>query len=261
MKKLVLALFMVVMLASSKGRIAWYGEREFEESITSLEQQGYTIKYIDSIDEKTLSLYDVLVICLTEPSQNEKEAILTFLDEGGGLLIVYNALTYDKIEDVLAQYQLERTAEINTDIVFPFLPTERVDELRKRVSVSQKGKGRIFAVGYDPLTFQTVSLLFDVDNLFKFGMDWLCQDWHVEQTQREVAKKRISFVVPAVFLVAALAVGYFLYKKRKSVPKKPESEKSEKAEKIRELKAKFVYGEVSRDEYQRELERLERSDQ
>ncbi len=261
MKKFVLALFMMVMLASSKGRIAWYGEREFDESITSLEQQGYTIKYIDSIDEKTLSLYDVLVVCLTEPSQAEKEAILTFVDEGGGVLILYNALTYDKIEDVLSQYQLERTAEINTDIVFPFLPTERVDELRKRVSVSQKGKGRIFAVGYDPLTFQTVSLLFDVDNLFKFGMDWLCQDWHVEQTQREVARKRLSFVVPVVFLVAALTVGYFLYRKRKSAVKKPEPEKSEKAEKIRELKAKFVYGEVSRDEYQRELERLERSDQ
>lgn len=261
MKKFVLALFMMVMLASSKGRIAWYGEREFEESITSLEQQGYTIKYIDSIDEKTLSVYDVLVICLAEPSQAEKEAILTFVDEGGGLLILYNALTYDNIDNVLSQYQLERTVETNTDIVFPFLPTERVDELRKRVSVSQKGKGRIFAVGYDPLTFQTVSLLVDVDNLFKFGMDWLCQDWHVDQTQREVARKRLILVVPVVLLATALAVGYFLYRKRKSTGKKPESEISEKSEKIRELKAKFVYGEVSRDEYQRELERLERSDQ
>jgi uncharacterized membrane protein len=260
MKKLVLALFMLVVLAASQGRIAWYGEREFEESVASLERQGYTVKYIDSIDEKTLSRYDVLVVCLAEPSQDEKEAILNFVEAGGGLLIVYNALTHDNIEEVLSEYQLERAAEADSNIVFPFLPEEKLDELKKRISISQKGKGRIFTVGYDPVTFQAVNLLFDVDNLFKFGMDWLCQDWHVEQTQREVARTRFSFIVLLGIVAAALVTGYFLYKKQKSgAPEKPESKESEKAEKIRELKAKFVYGEVSRDEYQKELERLEHS--
>ncbi|MBU7015858.1 MAG: DUF4350 domain-containing protein [Theionarchaea archaeon] len=261
MKKLVLALFMLGTLAASQGRIAWYGEREFDENVASLERQGYTVKYVDSIDEKTLSRYDVLVVCLAEPSQKEKEAILDFVEAGGGLLILYNAMTHSSIEEVLSGYQLEKTAEGDSNIVFPFLPEDKIDELRKRISISQKGKGRTLAVGYDPVAFQAVSLLFDVDKLLEFGMDWLCQDWHAEQTQSEIAKNRFSLAVVLGIVAVALIAGYVLYRKRKlKAPEKPESKESEKAEKIRELKARFVYGEVSRDEYQRELERLEHSD-
>ncbi|MBU6997612.1 MAG: hypothetical protein HXS41_08805 [Theionarchaea archaeon] len=260
MKKSVLALSVLVMLASSQGRIAWYGEKEFEGNITSLEQEGYTVKYIESIDEKTLSRYDVLVLCLTEPSDQEKGVILDFLEAGGGLLILYNAMTHDNIEDVLSAYQLERAAEADSNIVFPFLPEDKIDELKKRISISQQGKGRILAVGYDPLTFQAVSLLFDVDSLLKFGMDWLCQDWHVEQTQREVTRTRFSIMVLLGVAAATLVIGYFLYRKKMSgAPESSESKESQKAEKIRELKARFVYGEVSRDEYKKELKKLERS--
>ena len=260
MKKLVLAIFMVVILTSSKGRVAWYGEREFEESIQSLEQEGYTIKYIDSINERTLSLYDVLVVCLVEPSQNEKEIILNFVEEGGGLLIIYSVISHENIEDVLTEYHLENIANMETDIVFPFLPEDRIDELKRRIAVSQKGKGRIFVVGYDPLTFQTISLFLDVKSIFKFGMNWLCQEWHVKQTQQVVSRRLTLFIVP-VIIVAALILGFYFYRKRAKVKaKKPEKPGSEKAEKIRELKARFVYGEVSREEYQRELESLEHSD-
>ena len=266
MKQVVLTLFVFMVLASSEGRIAWYGEREFENSVTSLEQEGYTVKYIDTIDEKTLSLYDVLVICFTEPTDDQKETILTFVEEGGGLLLIYNVMTYGSIDDAFSDYGLEKTAAVEGSFIFPFLPQDKIEELKKRVAFSQKGKGRAVAVGYDPLSYQTVSLLIDEGRIFSFGLDWLCQEWHVEQTQKALARRRIVFLVPLVILAAAVVGGYYVYRKKKTKPAKPtkpkesvKPEESKKQEQIRELKAKFVYGELSRDEYQRKVEELERS--
>jgi LPXTG-motif cell wall-anchored protein len=256
MKKLVLAIFIIMMLSSSRGRVAWYGEREFETSAQSIKQEEYTLEYINKIDEKTLSLYDVLVICFAEPSQDQKDAIEIFVREGGGLLIIYNIISYPKIEDLLSEYGLAGTYEMETGIVFPFLTGSTVEELKKRIAFSQKGRGKVIVVGYDPLTFKTVSLLLDIDSIFSFGIDWLCQDWHVDQTQKLLARKRIEIAVPVIGVAALLVVGFYFYKRRK---KKPEQTKSDKLEKVRELKARFVYGELSRDEYQREMEKLERS--
>lgn len=254
-----------MVLASSEGRIAWYGEREFESSVTSLEQEGYTVKYIDTIDEKTLSLYDVLVICFTEPTEDQKETILTFVEEGGGLLIIYNVMTYGTIDDAFSDYGLEKTAAVEGDFIFPFLPQDKIEELKKRVAFSQNGKGRAVAVGYDPLSYQTVSLLIDEGRIFSFGLDWLCQEWHVEQTQKALARRRIAILVPLIILAAVVVGGYYVFKK-KTKPAKPtkrkesaKPEESEKQEQIRELKAKFVYGELSRDEYHQKIEELERS--
>lgn len=253
MKKAVLIAFVMVLLAS-KGRVAWYGEREFESSVTSLEEEGYTVHYIDTIDEETLLLYDVLVLCFADPTQEQKDAILDFVEKGGGLLIIYNVMAYPNVEDVFTEYNLGKPidTESGSDIVFPFLSKETVEEMRRRIALSQRGRGRVITVGYDPLTFQTVSLLLDVDNVFTFAMGWLCQDWHVERTERILARRRNALIVPVVVVAAGLLVGYYLLKKRKR--KAPD-----KAEQIRELKAKFVYGELSKDEYQRELEKLEGS--
>jgi hypothetical protein len=259
MKKAVAALFVLMVLAAPKGRVAWFGEREFESSVESLEKAGYTVKYINTLDEETLSAYDVLVICFAEPTQDQKEAIFTFVEKGGGLLIIYNIISYPTIKEVLAEYELEsaleNTLEVEDIFVFPFLTQERIEDLKKRIAVSQKGEGRALAVGYDPLTFQTVSLLIDLDSIFTFGVDWLCQDWHVEQTQAQLAKRRVTMVIPVVVVAAALLVGYYVFKTRKPKP----SKEADKAGQIRELKAKFVYGELSKDEYHKELEKLERS--
>lgn len=257
MNKVVLALLVVIVL-SSEGRVAWYGEREFEDSVQSLEKEGYTISYIDTIDEETLLLYDVLVVCLTEPSQSQKDVIDDFVSKGGGLLLIYNAISYPEIADILSEYNVESTLEGEVDMVFPLLTEEVVERLRKRVAVSQKGRGRIVMVGYDPLTFQTISLLMDVDSIFSFGLDWLCQDWHVKQTQELLAQKQVKLVVPVVVVAAILLlVGYVVVRRKKGKKEKPGL--SDKEEQIRDLKARFVYGELSRDEYHQELEKLERS--
>ncbi|KYK35006.1 MAG: hypothetical protein AYK18_04000 [Theionarchaea archaeon DG-70] len=158
---------------------------------------------------------------------------------------------------MLSQYGIEDTFSTERDVIFPFLTDETIEELKKRIGASQRGRGRIITVGYDPITFQAVSFLFDVDTIFTLGMDWLCQDWHVEETQKALAAKRMRIIIPVVAIVAAgLMVGYYLYRRRKKPAK---TEESDKQRQIRELKAKFVYGELSKDEYQRELERLERS--
>ncbi|KYK28157.1 MAG: hypothetical protein HXS48_21045 [Theionarchaea archaeon] len=253
MKKVVLTTLVFMVLLASKGRVAWYGEKEFESSVKSLEEEGYTVKYISTIDEETLSVYDVLVICVAEPTQEQRDVILDFVEKGGGLLIIYNVIAYPNVEDVFAEYNLEKPPDIETgsDIIFPFLEKDTVEEMRKRIAVSQKGRGRIITVGYDPLTFQTVSLLLDVDSIFNFAMSWLCQDWHVERTQKVLARRRFAFLVLVVVVAAGLAAGYYLFRKRKG--KRKESDKSEQ---IRELKAKFVYGELSKDEYQKELEKV-----
>jgi uncharacterized membrane protein len=254
MNKVVLLLVMIVL--STEGRVAWYGEEEFEDSVQSLEKEGYTIEYIDTIDEETLLLYDVLVVCLSEPSKNQKEVIDDFVKKGGGLLLIYNAVSYPEIADVCSEYNVESTLEGETVMVFPLLAEDAVEKLKKRVAVAQKEKGRIVMVGYDPLTFQTISLLMDVDSIFRFGMDWLCQDWHVKQTQALLAERWVNLVVPAVVVVAVLVlVGYVLQKRKK----KEKPKLSDREEQIRELKARFVYGELSRDEYRQELEKLERS--
>lgn len=259
MKKAVLALLVFMVLASSKGRVAWYGEREFESSVQSLEQEGYTVQYVTTIDEDTLSAYDVLVICFAEPSQAQKAAIQDFVEEGGGLLIIYNVILYPTIEEVLSEYELksgvESSLEMERIFVLPFLKEEQIEDLKKRIGISQRGKGRVLAVGYDPLTFQTLSLLLDVDSIFSFGIDWLCQAWHVEQTEEFLARKRLQIVIPVVVAAAVLIAGYYVYKRRKSF--KPKHD--DKEEQIRELKAKFVFGELSKDEYHEELKRLERS--
>lgn len=248
MKKIALAALIIVAALSSKGRVAWYGEREFLDSVKALEDEGYTIKYIDTLDEETLSFFDGLVICFAEPSQKEKDTVLTFVEKGGGLLIIYNAIQYPEANHVFSQYGLEKTLDTESDIVFPFLAKETVEEMKKRIAVSQKGRGRIITVGYDPLTFQTISLLVDVDRIFSFGLSWLCQDWHVKMTQQLLARRRIAIIVPVLVVAVGLVGGYYLYRRRKKRP--------DKAEKIRELKARFVYGELSRDEYQKELEKL-----
>ena len=262
---------LVMIVLSAEGRVAWYGEREFEDVVQSLEKEGYTIEYIDTIDKETLLMYDVLVVCLREPTKSQKEVIDDFVKNGGGLLLIYDAVSSEKA-DILSAYKVENTLKV--DEVFPFLTEDvveelpsliqkAVEELKKQVSVSQKEGGNILLVGYDPLTFDTLSSLMDavsifgfgLDKLFSIGMDWLCQDWHVEQTQAVIAEKQIKLVVPAVVVVALLVVvGYVLQKRKKEKP-----ELTNKEEQIRELKARFVYGELSRDEYRQELEKLERS--
>ena len=88
-------------------------------------------------------------------------------------------------------------------------------------------------------------------------MDWLSQEWHVEQTQEILAAMQRRLLIPVVVAaaVAAAAGGYYVFKRKK----KPLKLESDKSEQIRELKARFVYGELSKDEYQRELEKLEHS--
>ncbi|KYK35005.1 MAG: hypothetical protein AYK18_03995 [Theionarchaea archaeon DG-70] len=86
MKKAILAVILLMAVLSSKGRIAWYGEQEFEEPVAALKEEGYTVQYIDALDEETLSFYDVLVLCFAEPSPEERDTILAFVEEGGGLL-------------------------------------------------------------------------------------------------------------------------------------------------------------------------------
>ncbi len=257
MKKVVLIVFVFMVLASSKGRIAWYGEKEFESSVTTLEEEGYAVNYITTIDEETLSVYDVLVICFEEPAQEQRDVILKFVEEGGGLLIIYNVISYPSVEDVLSEYGVENTLSMERDIVFPFLGEETVEELKKRTATSHKGKGRIITVGYDPVTFQAVSLLLNVDSIFVFGMDWLSQEWHVEQTQEMLAAMRMRLLIPVVVAAAVVAAvgGYYVFRRKK----KPLKAEPDRSEQIRELKARFVYGELSKDEYQRELEKLEHS--
>lgn len=264
MKKAILAVILLMAVLSSKGRVAWYGEQEFEEPVAALKEEGYTVQYIDALDEETLSAYDVLVLCFAEPSPEERDIILAFVEEGGGLLIIYSTATYPEAHDVLSQYGIGDTFSTERDVIFPFLTDETIEELKKRIAASQRGRGRIITVGYDPITFQAVSFLFDVDTIFTLGMDWLCQDWHVEETQKALAAKRMKIIIPVIVIVAVgLAVGYYLYRRRKRpaerLEKKPEKKESDKQGQIRELKAKFVYGELSKDEYQRELEKLERS--
>lgn len=251
MKKLIL-IAVLFLLLSSKGRIAWYGEREFEQNVSSLKQEGYTIGYIDKIDEKTLAFYDVLVICFADVTPEQKDTIRAFVKEGGGLLIVYNVMTYPQVEDVVSAYDIENPLKLESDVAFPFLTKEVVENLKKRIAISQSGKGRIILVGYDPLTFQTVSFVLDINSIFKFGLGWLCQDWHVEKTQELLNQRRLVMLAPVVVAAAGFITGYYLLKRKKK--------KVDKSEQIRVLKAKFVYGELSRDQYQKELEKLERSE-
>jgi len=268
MKKLVLVILVFMVLASSKGRVAWYGEREFEDTVKSLKEEGYTVEYITTIDEETLSVYDVLVLCLEKSSPEQLDVIMTFVEKGGGLLIIYDVVSYPEVGDVLSEYEIGDTVSMERDIIFPFLKEETVEDLKKRIAAAERGEGRIIAVGYDPITFQTVSLLLDLDNIFTFGIGWLCQDWHVELTQEILAEKRMNLLVPVAVVAVLMAAGYYVLK-RKGKPGKVEPDKAEKipkfkvepdkAEKIRELKAKFVYGELSKEEYQEELEKLERS--
>lgn len=255
MKPLILVTLVLLMISASQGRVAWYGEREFEDTIASLEHQGYTINYITDINEKTLSVYDVLVVCLREVSPSQKEVILQFVEEGGGLLIIYDIALYPEIEDILSQYTLEKTAAVESPFLQSLLSDELVEELKKRVAVSEKGKGRIIAIGYDPVTAQALTLLGGENTVFVLGLDWLSQDWHVEKVQNMLVKNRIRTLIPVIVgIVLVILIGYFFLKR----PRNIQTGLTEKEEEMRELKAKFVYGELSKEEYQRELKKLEK---
>jgi hypothetical protein len=256
MNKLILASVILLAVSASQGRVAWYGEEEFEDIVPSLKSEGYTINYITEIDKDILSVHDVLVVCLTKVSPSQKEVILRFVEQGGGLLIIYDIASYPEVEDILSVYNLEKITDVENPFLLSLLSDELIEEIKKRVALSEKGRGRIIAIGYDPVTAQALTLLKGEETIFLMGLEWLCQDWHVKQVQNIIMKNRIKTVVPIVIVIALIAlIGFYFFRRTKTV-KKPGL--TDKEEKIRELKARFVYGELSKKEYQQELERLER---
>ncbi|MGD2248532.1 MAG: hypothetical protein PVF58_08995 [Candidatus Methanofastidiosia archaeon] len=256
MNKLILASVLLLAVSASQGRVAWYGEEEFEDSIASLKSEGYTITYITEIDEDILAVHDVLVVCLTKVSPSQKDVILRFVEEGGGLLIIYDIASYPQVEDILSVYNLEKAPDTENPVFLSLLSDELIKEIKKRVAFSEKGKGRIISIGYDPVTAQALTMFRGEEAIFVMGLEWLCQDWHVEQVQNIIMKNRMKTVIPIVIVIALLAfIGFYFFKRSKPT-KRPGL--TDKEEKIRELKARFVYGELSKKEYQQELERLER---
>lgn len=89
-----------------------------------------------------------------------------------------------------------------------------------------------------------------------------------KQTQMSLAGNLIKIISPVVVAVGSLVGGYYFFKRRQKGKKLEQVEdfyerkkqRTEKLRQIRELKAQYVYGELSKDEYQKKLEELERSD-
>ncbi|KYK37984.1 MAG: hypothetical protein AYK18_08675 [Theionarchaea archaeon DG-70] len=89
-----------------------------------------------------------------------------------------------------------------------------------------------------------------------------------EQKTQLLTKEQFEDVSPVIIVAAGLAGGYYLFKKKRQKDEKLETEEfrkrkreeSRKMEQIRKLKAKYVYGELSREEYLKKIKEMEQFD-
>jgi len=87
---------------------------------------------------------------------------------------------------------------------------------------------------------------------------------HDQQVQQSLMKNQSEMMVPIALAVTGLVAGYYLFRKGNEKKKQERMQRTvkkikekKKEEQMRKLKARFVYGELSRDEYRKKLKELD----